>query len=86
MEGTTLAIAAWSLPVEMRTTPTVGNGTIGNITFNDGSAAAAASSLSTQYSTSKLFAQAIVCGALTNFRSIFTSFTSGSYLDASAEL
>ena len=86
MEGAGTAIPAWSFPVEMRVAPTVGNGTIGNITFNDGSAIAAATALSTHYSTPKLFAQAISCGALTNFRSIFTSFTSGSYLDASAEL
>ena len=86
MESTTVAVVAWSLPVEMRTTPTVGNGTIGNITINDGAAQAAATSLSTQYSTSKLFAQTLLCGALTNLRSIFISFSSGSYLDASAEI
>ena len=86
MESTTVAVVAWSLPVEMRTTPTAGNGTIGNITINDGAASAAATSLSTQYSTSKLFAQSLLCGALTNLRSIFISFSSGSYLDASAEL
>jgi hypothetical protein len=85
-ETTAAAVAAWSFPVEMRITPTVASGTIGNITINDVSVNAAASSLSSAFSTSKAFAQGINCAAVTASRPIFIGFASGSYLDASAEL
>jgi hypothetical protein len=86
-EATTFAIPAWSLPVEMRASPTVAGGTLSGITLNDGSANIAAGSLSSQFCTSKLFAIGItVASGLTTFRSLFTSFAVGSYLDASAEL
>jgi hypothetical protein len=86
-ESTTFAIPAWSLPVEMRASPTVAGGTLSGITLNDGSANIAAGSLSSQFCTSKLFAIGItVASGLTTFRSLFTSFAVGSYLDASAEL
>lgn len=87
-EGTTFAIPSWSLPVEMRANPTVATGTIGGITLNDGSANVAATSLTSQFCTSKLFSVGLTASSagLTNFRSLFVTFVAGSYLDASAEL
>lgn len=87
-EGTTFAIPSWSLPVEMRANPTVATGTIGGITLNDGSANVAATSLTSQFCTSKLFSVGLTASSagLTNFRSLFVTFAAGSYLDASAEL
>ena len=87
-EGTTFAIPAWSLPVEMRAIPTAATGTIGGITLNDGGVTAVATSLTSQFCTSKLLAVGLTAsgGGMTNFRSLFVTFTAGSYLDASAEL